>query len=108
MGQAGFGVQLLLDSNTFGCRSGLVMPRGDSYQLQGQQGGEVLAAGQTGVNGPYRWIQILQDTVLEGITAPNLTNAASLTSTTLPAGIGIGGSITELEVLTGLVIAYYA
>lgn len=84
------------------------MPRGDSYQLQGQQGGEVLATGETGVNGPYRWIQVLQDTVLEGITAPNLANDSSLASTTLPAGVGIGGNITELQITTGLVIAYYA
>lgn len=83
------------------------MPRGDSYQLQGQQGGEVLAAGMTGL-GQYRWVQVIQDTVFATFIATNLDSFASIENTTIPAGIGIGGSITELEVQTGLVIAYYA
>ena len=82
------------------------MPRGDSYQLQGQQGGEVIAAGNT-VNGNFRWVQLLQDTVLSGFSS-NLNNDGDLLSTTLPAGLGIGGSITEVGVTSGLVIAYYA
>lgn len=83
------------------------MPRGDSYQLQGQQGGEVLATGDSG-SGPYRWVQVIQDTVFTTFTATNLNNYAGLESTTIPAGIGIGGNITDIQLGSGLVIAYYA
>lgn len=106
MGQGGFGVQLLLDSNTFGCRSGLVMPRGDSYQLQGQQGGEVLGNSESST-GPFRWIQVIQDTTFATVEG-NLDNIDTLEATTIPAGIGIGGLFTNVSISTGLVIAYYA
>lgn len=83
------------------------MARGDSYQLQGQQGGIVIAAGEN-ANGNFRWIQMITDTVLDALTAPNLLNAdPSLLDITIPAGIGIGGKITSITVLTGIVIAYY-
>ena len=83
------------------------MARGDSYQLQGQQGGAVLGAGGF-IAGNFRWIQIITDTVLANIEAPNLDNAdPALLGPTLPAGLGIGGKFLEIEVLTGLVIAYY-
>ena len=83
------------------------MARGDSYQLQGQQGGVVLGAGE-GVTGNFRWIQIINDAVLETVTAPNLSGAnINLIGPTLPAGLGIGGKFTQITVLTGLVIAYY-
>lgn len=82
------------------------MPRGDSYQLQGQQGGEVLVATATG-SGPYRWIQTVQDTVFSNLEG-NIDNISDLLSTTIPAGIGIGGNITNVSVTSGLVIAYYA
>ena len=96
----------MLDSNTLVWEKGLVMPRGDSYQLQGQQGGEVLAAGSTGT-GPYRWVQTVQDTVFSNLEG-NLDNIGDLTGVTIPAGIGIGGNITAVGVTSGLVIAYYA
>lgn len=82
------------------------MPRGDSYQLQGQQGGIVLETGASSA-GPFRWVQTIQDTVFDAFEG-NLTNATSLEGTTIPAGIGIGGNITQVTVNTGLVIAYYA
>jgi hypothetical protein len=84
------------------------MARGDSYQLQGQQGGVVLGGGDL-ISGDFRWIQICNDTVLDALTAQNLDNAGpALIGPTLPAGLGIGGKFTYIEVLTGLVIAYYA
>jgi len=83
------------------------MARGDSYQLQGQQGGDVLGAGDT-ISGDYRWIQIVNDTVLDGLTSSNLDNAnPALIGPTLPAGLGIGGKFTSISVTSGLVIAYY-
>jgi hypothetical protein len=108
MGQAGFGVQLLLDSNTRVWEKGLVMPRGDSYQLQGQQGGVVITPGAGTVTGPFRWVQVIQDTVLAGIVTTNIADDGDLLSTTIPAGIGIGGNISEIDLTSGLVIAYYA
>lgn len=83
------------------------MPRGDSYQLQGQQGGEVLATGELGTGSAYRWVQTVQDTVFSNLEG-NLDNIGSLTGVTIPAGIGIGGNITAVGVTSGLVIAYYA
>lgn len=107
MAQAEFGVQLMLDSNTRVWEKGLVMPRGDSYQLQGQQGGEVLTTGALTTGSSYRWVQVIQDTVLSDLEG-NLDNISDLTGVTIPAGIGIGGNITAVGVTSGLVIAYYA
>lgn len=83
------------------------MPRGDSYQLQGQQGGEVIATGGLGTGSAYRWVQTVQDTVFSNLEG-NLDNIGDLTGVTIPAGIGIGGNITAVGVTSGLVIAYYA
>lgn len=83
------------------------MARGDSYQLQGQQGGVVLGAGDE-ASGNFRWIQIVNDTVLDVFDSGNLSNAGlALCGPTLPAGLGIGGQITNITVITGLIIAYY-
>lgn len=84
------------------------MSRGDSYQLQGQQGGVVINASGS-ATGPFRWVQIVNDTVFSAFVAANLTDAASkLITITHPAGTGIGGSITTFTVTSGVVIAYYA
>jgi hypothetical protein len=83
------------------------MARGDSYQLQGQQGGVVINAGG-GANGPFRWIQVINDTVLDSIGDNDFPDAGLLMGPTLPAGVGIGGRFGSIDVLTGLVIAYYA
>lgn len=84
------------------------MARGDSYQLQGQQGGIVFDAGDT-ATGPFRWIQIVNDTIFSAIVSPNLTDASTkLITITHPAGSGIGGSITSFTVTSGVVIAYFA
>lgn len=86
------------------------MARGDSYQLQGQQGGIVLS-GADSATGRFRWIQAIEDSVLltdTGETAGNLTDISNLDGKTLPAGVGIGGEFTKVEISSGLVIAYYA
>ena len=85
------------------------MPRGDSYQLQGQQGGIVLDGADSAV-GRFRWIQAIGDSVLlcdTGETAGNLTDIINLDGKTLPAGVGIGGVFTKVEISSGTVIAYY-
>jgi len=83
------------------------MARGDSYQLQGQQGGFVLGAGGS-VVGNFRWLQIVNDVVLTALESSNLSNAdPDLIGITLPAGLGIGGKFSFIQVTSGVVIAYY-
>ena len=85
-----------------------IMPRGDSYDLQGQGGGQVYNAGNSAV-GPFRWVQFVNDTVLSAISAPNLTDSGSkLITITIPAGFGLGGLINSFTVTSGTVIGYRA
>jgi hypothetical protein len=80
-----------------------------SYDLHGQGGGIVLDAGES-ATGVFRWIQVLNDAALEcesGETAGNLDQIARLDGIVLPAGVGIGGRFTKVQVTSGLVIAYY-
>jgi len=84
--------------------------RGDSYQLQGQQGGIVLT-GADSATGSFRWIQAIEDSVLltdTGETAGNLTDIINLDGKTLPAGAGLGGIFTKVQISSGTVVAYYA
>jgi hypothetical protein len=81
------------------------MARGDSYQLQGQQGGVVMTTGDIS-SGPFRWIQVVTDTIFDGLEG-NLSGS-NTDAIMYPAGIGIGGNITYVEVQSGTVIAYYA
>jgi hypothetical protein len=86
------------------------MGRGDSYQLQGQMGGIVLT-GADSATGGFRWIQAIEDSVLladTGETAGNLADIINLDGKTLPAGVGIGGIFSKVEISSGTVIAYYA
>ncbi len=86
------------------------MARGDSYQLQGQQGGIVLKDADS-ATGRFRWIQAIEDSVLltdTGETAGNLTDIINLDGKTLPAGSGLGGEFTKVQISSGLVVAYYA
>ena len=77
-----------------------------SYDLQGQGGGIVLSAGDSATN--IRWVQCLNDCVFTDITADNLSGANSnLVGPTIPAGVGIGGRIESVTLLSGLAIAYY-
>lgn len=84
------------------------MGRGDSYQLQGRQGGHVLNAGEGAQTGKdYRWLQFVENTVLSNLEG-NLENVADLESITHLAGTGIGGKFTAVTVSSGTVIAYDA
>jgi hypothetical protein len=86
------------------------MARGDSYQIQGQQGGVVLS-GADSITGSFRWIQAVTNTVLltdTGETAGNLVDIANLDNITLLAGTGIGGAFTKVQIGSGVAIAYYA
>ena len=84
-----------------------------SYDLQGQGGGVVIEAGETVFSGNYRWIQVVNDTVLSVLGSPNINGVSSqgpanLLGITLPAGLGIGGQFTQIGVTSGVVIAYDA
>lgn len=78
-----------------------------SYDLQGQGGGRVLVGGETAQN--VRWVQFLRDSIIFDIEASNLEEAAELTNgLTIPAGVGFGGKIENIELQSGLAIAYFA
>ena len=80
-----------------------------SYDLQGQGGGIVLDSGTGSVTGNFRWIQVINDAVLNSLTSSNINFALNLEDDiTLPAGIGFGGRFSEIEVTSGVIIAYYA
>jgi hypothetical protein len=103
VGVAGESVPWLINFTT-------IMPRGDSYYVQGQQGGVVLTGADSAV-GKFRWIQAIEDSVLltdADETAGNLADIINLDGKTLIAGMGIGGEFTKVEISSGTVIAYYA
>ena len=84
--------------------------KGEAYYNQGQQGGIVLKDADS-ATGRFRWIQAIEDSVLltdTGETAGNLTDIINLDGKTLPAGVGIGGEFSKVQISSGLVIAYYA
>ena len=61
--------------------------------------------------GRFRWIQAIEDSVLltdTGETAGNLVDIINLDGKTLPAGSGLGGEFTKVQISSGTVIAYYA
>jgi hypothetical protein len=88
------------------------MARGDSYQLQGQQGGQVYTSADGAVTGNFRWLSIVTDTSFSAIESSNLMNAATqLIDITIPAGRDLGGVFTGFTIAsgtTGVVIAYTA
>lgn len=78
--------------------------------MQGQMGGIVLT-GADSATGSFRWVQAIEDSVLltdTGETAGNLVDIINLDGKTLPAGSGLGGEFTKVEISSGTVIAYYA
>jgi hypothetical protein len=85
------------------------MARGDSYQLQGQQGGVYLSAGQISLK-KFRVIHALTATVIDGLTSTNIVDSTGnpITSLTLAANTVVGGQFDGVSVLTGTCICYYA
>jgi hypothetical protein len=84
------------------------MARGDSYQLQGQQGGKAFTSANGAVTGSFRWLQVVNDTVFSAFTSNIEDGGTKLITITHNAGTGIGGSITGFTVTSGVVIGYYA
>ncbi len=85
------------------------MARGDSYQLQGQQGGVVLSVGgtQQTYEGQVRWIQCVTDCVFSNLEG-NLRNVSNLEGKTHVAGSGIGGAFTNVTISSGTATLYDA
>ena len=78
-----------------------------SYDLQGQGGGVVIADSGT-YTGNFRWIQFVTDSEITAIASSNITSVSALAIITVPAGVGIGGKFTSIQLNSGAVIAYYA
>ena len=78
-----------------------------SYDLQGQGGGQVISDAST-YTGNFRWIQFLTDSEINGIASSNISNAVGFAGALVPAGVGIGGRFTSIQLATGVAIAYYA
>lgn len=91
------------------------MARGDSFQLQGLTGGIVLAAGDSvtlAERKTFRWLQVVNDATLSGLgdgftsSGSDLVDMSKLVGITLPAGLGIGGQFSTIDVTSGVVIVY--
>ena len=78
-----------------------------SYDLQGQGGGIVIADSGT-YTGNFRWIQGITDFEISAIASSNISDTNGLLSNSIPAGVGIGGRFTSIQLNSGIVIAYYA
>ena len=86
------------------------MARGDSYQLQGQQGGVYLSAGENST-AKFRVIHALTDTVIDGFNGTNIVSTSTglpINGLTLKANAVVGGQFDGVSVLSGSVICYYA
>ncbi len=78
-----------------------------SYDLQGQGGGLYIDETTGVISGNWRWIQVITDAVFNDVTSSNIDDFALINSKTIPAGIGIGGRFSTIDLASGSVIAYY-
>ena len=82
------------------------MPRGDSYFLQGQQGGIVATATAPSTvtyNGPFRVILAIDDANVDVYDGDTL-----LFGLILKPGTSVQTRMSHFEILDGTAIAYYA
>jgi len=84
------------------------MARGDSYQLQGQQGGKVFTVANGAVTGSFRWLQVVNDATFSAFASNLEDSSTKLITISHNAGTGIGGLVTGFTVASGVVIGYYA
>jgi hypothetical protein len=78
-----------------------------SYDLQGQGGGLYIDEATGQIDGNWRWIQVITDAVFNDITSSNIDDLSNISGVTVPAGIGIGGRFSSINLASGSVIAYY-
>jgi hypothetical protein len=74
-------------------------------QALGQSGAVVLSGATSSGAGNFVAVQFINSTVVASITAPGITNAASL-QTTIPAGTVIYGDIRSITLTSGLAVVY--
>jgi hypothetical protein len=85
-----------------------IMGNPADYNMQGQGGGVYIDETIGVVSGNWRWIQVITDTVFNDVTCSNIDDFALINTKTIPAGIGIGGRFSSIDLASGAVIAYYA
>lgn len=78
------------------------------YNMQGQGGGLYIDETTGAVSGNWRWIQVITDSVFADITSSNIVDLSQISTVTIPAGTGIGGKFSSINLTSGVVIAYYA
>jgi hypothetical protein len=84
------------------------MARGDSYQLQGQQGGVYLSGSQI-ATGNFRNIVALTTTTITTMTSNFVSDInAPITALVIPAGTSVGGQFKNVTISSGTAIFYYA
>ena len=71
----------------------------------GQLGGELIDDTDTHT-GVWRAMVIVNETVVNAITASGITNISGLATLTLPAGLTIYGNITSVDLTSGVVCMY--
>jgi di/tricarboxylate transporter len=81
--------------------------RGESYQMQGQQGGVVINAASGVVTRNIRYMVVLTDAVFATLVS-NVTNTAAMIGPVIPSGREIGGQTKSVSLVSGVVIAYDA
>jgi hypothetical protein len=74
-------------------------------QSLGQNGAIVLSGATSSGTGTFVAVQFINSSVVSSITAPGITNAASL-QTTIPAGTVIYGDIRSITLASGLAVVY--
>jgi hypothetical protein len=74
-------------------------------QALGQSGAVVLSGATSSGTGTFVAVQFINSSVVASITAPGITNAASL-QTTIPAGTVIYGDIRSITLTSGLAVVY--
>lgn len=79
--------------------------RGDAYQLDGLDGGQVYS-GTDSATGPFRRLYVVNATVLSAYAGNLVGGSTKLITITLPAGTVIGGETTSFTLTSGVVIAY--
>ena len=85
------------------------MPRGDSYFLQGQQGG-VVVTGLTpsAIEGPFRVILAIEDSEVDIVIGDFGPDSGIFDGKGIKAGTSLQLRIDSFFLVGGTVIAYYA
>ena len=84
-----------------------IMGNPADYNMQGQGGGLYIDETTGQIDGNWRWIQVITDAVFNDITSSNIDDLSNISGVTVPAGIGIGGRFSSINLASGSVIAYY-